>query len=90
MNDVIPYVLELDGTEIPHTAANLMLWRLFTQPRRALPVAEWMGVSGNSAMKRLHRAAEALGRINPHLAVELRHHIHWQGGIATYTPSSVR
>lgn len=86
----IPHVLDLDGIEIPHSFANVMLWRLYTHPRRALPVAEWMGLSDNAAMRRLHRAAEALGQINPRLAVELRHHIHWQGGIATYTPSRVR
>ncbi|SEI96413.1 hypothetical protein [Paraburkholderia diazotrophica] len=86
----IPIVLELGGVEIPHSHANLMLWRLYNHPRRALPIAEWMGLSGNAAMKRLHRAAEALGRVSPRLAVELRHHIHWQRGIATYTPSRVR
>lgn len=71
---------------VPRTMANVMLLRLYTAPYRPLPVADMLGVKRTAAIMRMQRAADALGQRSPRLAVALRFHIHWEGGVATYKP----
>ena len=73
-------------TLVPRTAANLMLLQLYSAPYRAIPVADMLGVKDKAAIMRIARASDALGKYSPRLAVALRFHIHWRGGIATYMP----
>lgn len=73
-------------TLVPRTAANVILWRLYREPYRPIDAAKILGVKDKAAVMRITRAADALGRYSPRLAVALRFHTHWRGGIATYTP----
>jgi hypothetical protein len=81
-------MLDFDGIQIPRTMGTLMLWKLYTAPYRPLPIADALGLSRNGAITKLQRAADSIGSISPRLAVSLRAHIHWEGGIATYKPVS--
>lgn len=73
-------------TLVPRTAANLILRQLYVAPHRPLPVADMLGVKRTAAIMRMQRAADALGRYSPKLAVALRFHVHWEGGVAVYKP----
>lgn len=81
-------MLDFDGIQVPRTLGTLMLHRLYTNPYRPVPVAELLGLSRNGAITKLARAADSLGTISPRLAVALRHHVRWRGGVATYKPMS--
>lgn len=73
-------------TLVPRTAANIILWQLYIAPHRPLPVADMLGVKRTAAIMRLQRAADSIGQYSPRLAVALRNHVHWEGGVATYKP----
>jgi hypothetical protein len=68
--------------------ATLILWLLFSNPHRPIDAARMMAVDRSTAIKRLQVAAERLPNI--HLAVAMREHVFWTGGIATYRPLTKR
>jgi hypothetical protein len=80
-------MITIAGVYLPDTMGNRMLAVLYLAPHHPLPVADLLGLERSAAVKRLHRAADSIGRFAPRLAVELRFHVHWEGRMATYKPS---
>lgn len=80
-------MITIAGVYLPDTMGIRMLALLYLAPHHPLPVADFLGLKRPAAMKRLHRAADSIGRFAPRLAVELRGHVHWEGNMATYKPS---
>lgn len=80
-------MLDFDGVLVPWTLGARILWELYTHPYRPIAVADRLGLSRNGAITKLHRAADSIGAISPRLAVALRFHVKWQGGMATYKPT---
>ncbi|TDY25757.1 hypothetical protein B0G81_6240 [Paraburkholderia sp. BL6665CI2N2] len=83
----IDTMLDFDGILVPRTMGTLMLWELYTNPYRPIPIADRLGLSRNGAITKLHRAADSIGAISPRLAVALRFHVKWERGVATYKPT---
>lgn len=82
-----PPVLRFGDVDVPFTKPVIfVLWMLYLQPHRPVPVASILNVKRDAAIKRIQRGAERLGTIDAKLAVKLREHVHWEGGVARYTP----
>ncbi|CAN7429230.1 hypothetical protein LJR034_002640 [Caballeronia sp. LjRoot34] len=79
--------IRFDGIGVPPDTGFLILWLLFDKPGCPVPVSRILGVSRTAAIMRVHRAADALGQYSPKHAAALRNHVHFEGGIATYTPA---
>lgn len=80
--------LDFGGVTVPFTtSAQLVLWLLYTNPHKPIAAARILNCRRTAAIMRLHRAAETLGSISPVLAVALREHVHWSGGVARYVPA---
>jgi len=78
--------LTFGHVEVPLAdTGTLMCWLLYNRPHQPIDAARMMGVERSTAIKRVQVAAERLPDI--HLAVALREHVHWEGGIATYKPA---
>ncbi|MEM5461409.1 hypothetical protein VSR69_42565 [Paraburkholderia phytofirmans] len=80
-------MITIAGVYLPDTMGTRMLAVLYLAPHHPLPVADMLGVTPAAARKRLERAADSIGRFAPRLAVELRNHLRWTNGVATYKPS---
>lgn len=80
--------LKFGDVDVPFTKPVIfVLWMLYLQPHQPVSVASILNVKPKAARMRVQRAAERLGTVDVKLAVTLREHVHWTGGIARYTPA---